>query len=186
MKPSAIGSLSTWAPSISLLHYQGGDCLDEKRCCFLADIFMVAINLEYKRLNVFFFFFFDRCFAAAASCSAHSVWESTWESDMVNNLLFKAVAIRALISKLPHGNLKSTGDRLCNQSWVCGQTTWAGSVQLLGDQATRRIQALQGGDSGVGCPPRWAQGQCTCGDWGKAEMSHNSSWRPRQQKKGSV
>lgn len=60
--------------------------------------------------------FFDRCFAAAASCSAHGVWESAWESDMVNNLLFKAVAIRELISKLPHGNLKSTGDRLCNQS----------------------------------------------------------------------
>lgn len=34
---------------------------------------------------------------------------------MVNNLLFKAVAIRELISKLPHGNLESTRDRLCNQ-----------------------------------------------------------------------
>lgn len=60
--------------------------------------------------------FFDRCFAAAVSCLAHGVWESVWESDMVNNLLFKAVAIRELISKLPHGNLRSTGDRLCNQS----------------------------------------------------------------------
>lgn len=62
------------------------------------------------------FIFFDRCFAAAASCSAHGAWESAWESDMVNNLLCKAVAIGELISKLPHGNLKSTRDRLCNQS----------------------------------------------------------------------
>lgn len=54
------------------------------------------------------FIFLDRCFAAAASCSAHGVWEPAWESDMVNNLLFKAVAIRDFISKLPRGNLKST------------------------------------------------------------------------------
>lgn len=62
-----------------------------------------------------FIYFFDKCFAAAAFCSARGVWEPAWESDMVNNLLFKAVAIRELISKLPHGNLESTRDRLCNQ-----------------------------------------------------------------------
>lgn len=62
------------------------------------------------------FIFLDRCFAAAVSYSAHGVWEYEWESDMVNNLLFKAVAIRELITKLPHGNRKSAEDGLCNQS----------------------------------------------------------------------
>lgn len=54
------------------------------------------------------FIFLDRCFAAAVSYSAHGVWEPAWESDRVNNLLFKAVAIRGFISKLPHGDLKSS------------------------------------------------------------------------------
>lgn len=62
------------------------------------------------------FIFPDKCFATAVSYSAHCVWESAWESDTVNNLPFKAVAIPELISKLPHGNLKSTEDGLCNQS----------------------------------------------------------------------
>lgn len=83
---------------------------------FLADIFTLSISLEYKRLNFRFVFFFDRRFAAAASGAAHGAWEGVWESNMVNNLLFKAVAIRELISKLPRGNLKSTRNRLCNQS----------------------------------------------------------------------
>lgn len=52
------------------------------------------------------FIFLDRCFAVAVSCSAHGVWEPAWENDMVNNLLFKAVEIRGLLGKLPHGNLK--------------------------------------------------------------------------------
>lgn len=59
------------------------------------------------------FIFLDRCFAVAVSYSAHGVWEPAWESNMVNNLLFKAVEIGGLIGKMPHGNLRS--------SWVsCG------------------------------------------------------------------
>lgn len=81
-----------------------------RSAAFLVDIFTVSINLEYKRLN--WVFFFDGCFAAAASGAARDAWES----NMINNLLFKAVAIRELISKLPHGNFKSTRNRLCNQS----------------------------------------------------------------------
>lgn len=59
------------------------------------------------------FIFLDRCFAVAVSYSAHGVWEPAWESNLVNNLLFKAVEIRGLTGKLPHGNLQN--------SWVsCG------------------------------------------------------------------
>lgn len=54
------------------------------------------------------FIFLDRCFAVAVSYSAPGVWEPVWESDMVNNLLFKAVGITGLIGKLPRGNLKSS------------------------------------------------------------------------------
>lgn len=93
-----------------MLRYQRGDCLDEKR---LFGRYLQGDKLGVREAE---FIFFDRCFAAAESCSAHGVWESVWESDTVNNLLFKAVAIKGVIRKLPHGNLKSPGDRLRNQS----------------------------------------------------------------------
>lgn len=86
--------------------------LDEKRCCFLAEPFMVAISLECRRLTSLFL----TAALLQQSYSAPGVWESAWESDMVNKLLFKAAAIRELMSKLPHGNLRNTEDQLCNQS----------------------------------------------------------------------
>lgn len=96
------------------------------------------------------FIFLDRCFAAAVSYSAHGVWEPAWESHMVNNLLFKAVEIRGLVGKLPHGNLRSSWVSCAIRAEFACQTTWA--PQLWGDQSTRRIQVLQGGDSGVDHP----------------------------------
>lgn len=98
------------APSISLWHYQGGDCPDEKRCCFFGGYLHSINKLGIQEAE--FGFFFDGCFAAAPSGAVRDAWES----NMINNLLFKAVAIRELISKLPHGNFKSTRNRLCNQS----------------------------------------------------------------------
>lgn len=77
---------------------------------FLVDIFTVSINLEYKRLNLGFFL------TDALQRQPSGAVRDAWESNMINNLLFKAVAIRELISKLPHGNFKSTRNRLCNQS----------------------------------------------------------------------
>lgn len=80
------------------------------------------------------FIFLDRCFAAAVSYSAHGVWEPAWESHMVNNLLFKAVEIRGLVGKLPHGNLRS--------SWV--------SCAIRAEFAVRPLGLLS---CGVTSPP---------------------------------
>lgn len=94
----AILSLST-----SLLHCQGGGCVDGKRVLLLGRALPKKLGIQEAE-----FIFLDRCFAVAVSYSAHGVWEPVWESDMVNNLLFKAVEITGLIGKLPHGNLKSS------------------------------------------------------------------------------
>lgn len=118
-----------------------------------------------------FIIIINKCFSVAAFCSAHGVWESAWESDKVNKPLLKVVAIRELISKLPYGNLESSRDWRCNQSWACGHSAWAGSAQPWGDQLAGRIQLLHGsgGDSGVGHPSTPVQSQSPSKGLGKAE-----------------
>lgn len=73
-------------------------------------------NLGAQGAELIIIIIFDKCFSVAAFCSAHGVWESAWESDMVNKPLLKVVAIRELISKLPYGNVESSRDWRCNQS----------------------------------------------------------------------